>query len=452
MSRSSGRSSVAAAAYRSGERLTDERAGKVHDFTRRRAAISTEILAPDGAPAWTRDRAQLWNRAEAAERRRDAQTAREIEVSLPRELSATENRDLVRRYVRSQFTRRGMVADVAYHDLEGDHPHAHILLTTRPLDGDRFGNKNRTWNDRKLGQAWREAWAAETNRSLADAGRPERVDHRRLAAQRAEALERGDVAAAIRLDRDPQLTRGPTLTHRPTQAPDRATVYADAEAIRIGQIALAERDAREYEARGIRVAAAEEASPHQHHADLRRIRGSLARLGRAADPPTLGDVRPVPELPRLDIALRAADPPALGDVRPVPELPRLDIALRTPQPVPPATTAPAAAPQAETSVPPARRAADALAALMAPPSGAGPPSTVPAPQAETPPAPQQGAQEGGARPDADPQDRSRQSRPDGTGGRQRPEADDEIAIDRGAAAESFRTPTRTRTRDKTRGL
>ena len=157
VSRSAGRSAVAAAAYRSGERLTDERdGGKVHDYTRRTTPISTEILTPDDAPAWTRDRGQLWNRAEAAERRSDAQLAREVQLAIPVELSPAASRDLVREYVREQFVSRGMVADVAYHDLGGDQPHAHVMLTMRPIDGEDFAKrKERTWNDRERMAEWR---------------------------------------------------------------------------------------------------------------------------------------------------------------------------------------------------------------------------------------------------------------------------------------------------------
>ena len=154
--RSSGRSSVAAAAYRSGEKLTDERTGQVHDFTRRKTPIATEILTPDGAPAWTRDRAQLWNRVEAAETRRDAQTAREFLLSLPRGLPPAAGRDLVRGYVREHLVARGMIVDVAYHDEGGENPHAHLMATMRPLDGQDFAaRKDRTWNDRERMAEWR---------------------------------------------------------------------------------------------------------------------------------------------------------------------------------------------------------------------------------------------------------------------------------------------------------
>ena len=100
MSRSTGRSIVAAAAYRSGSRLVDDRTGTVHDYTRK-SVDHTEILAPAGSPDWVYDRQQLWNRVEAVEKRKDAQLAREVEVALPRELTPEARIDLLRQFGRS---------------------------------------------------------------------------------------------------------------------------------------------------------------------------------------------------------------------------------------------------------------------------------------------------------------------------------------------------------------
>ena len=122
ISRGSGGSAVAAAAYRSGERIGDERTGETHDYARRSGVDGTEIIAPDGAPDWVRDRSRLWNEAEAAEKRKDSQVAREVRVALPSELYQQQRRDLVREYVRAEFTDRGMVADVAYHGGYGKIP------------------------------------------------------------------------------------------------------------------------------------------------------------------------------------------------------------------------------------------------------------------------------------------------------------------------------------------
>lgn len=178
--RGDGRSAVAAAAYRSGGRLVDERTGLVHDYTRRRDYIERWIQAPDGAPAWTSDRAELWNRAEAAERRKDSRTAREVEVALPRELDDDRQRGLVEGFVRERFVERGMVADVAVHRGDHQNPHVHILLTTRPLDGEGFAAKKPDKEPGWIGtprdvRELRAGWERHANRELERAGSLERI-------------------------------------------------------------------------------------------------------------------------------------------------------------------------------------------------------------------------------------------------------------------------------------
>ena len=208
ISRASGGSAVAAAAYRSGEKLIDERTGEAHDYSRRSGVDGAEIIAPEGAPDWVRERDRLWNAGEAAEKRKDSQVAREVRVALPRELDSEQRRELVRGFVQAEFAGRGMVADVSYHDGNSDNPHAHILLTTRELNSDGFGGKDRSWNSKELLSGWREQWAESANRALEGAGRAERIDHRTLAAQREEAIERGQGARAEKLDRDPEIHLG----------------------------------------------------------------------------------------------------------------------------------------------------------------------------------------------------------------------------------------------------
>lgn len=182
ISRRNGRSAVAAAAYRSGEKLRNDYEDCVADFSNRRGVIHTEILAPDGAAAWTFDREALWNEAEASERRKDAQLAREVEVALPFKLTDGERLDLLRRYVNEQFVSRGMVADIAIHkshkDGDSRNVHAHIMLTTRKLLPRGFGPKVREWNDKSNVRVWRREWARHQNEALARAGHAERVDHR----------------------------------------------------------------------------------------------------------------------------------------------------------------------------------------------------------------------------------------------------------------------------------
>ena len=159
VSRSCGASAVAGAAYRSGECLTDERTGEEHDHTARDDLDATEILAPRESPDWAQDRARLWNAVEQAERRVDAQVAREIRVAIPRELRPEDGRALVRDYAQRSFVDRGMVADIAFHGGESKNPHAHIMLTTRTLTPEGFGKKNREWNKKAHLVTWREDWA-----------------------------------------------------------------------------------------------------------------------------------------------------------------------------------------------------------------------------------------------------------------------------------------------------
>ena len=192
--RSSGRSAPGAAAYRAGERIADERTGLVFDYSRKRGIEHREIIAPDNAPAWMFNRAQLWNAVERAEARGDAQLCREVEVALPRELSRDQRLEVLRRFVQEEFVGRGMVADICVHNPRGadglERPHSHIMLTMRELTGEGFGKKNRDWNRKDLLEAWRERWADHVNRALERHGYRDRVDHRSLEAQRADALQR----------------------------------------------------------------------------------------------------------------------------------------------------------------------------------------------------------------------------------------------------------------------
>lgn len=155
--RNSGRSSVAAAAYRSGDTLTNEWDGLTHDYSKKNWIEYSEIMLPDNAPQSFRDRGTLWNAVETAEKSGAAQLAREVEIALPRELDLPQQLDLVRAYVQKNFTDKGMCADFSIHnppvtdgrgipiDANGNHtndtaemvfqnPHVHIMLTMRLLD------------------------------------------------------------------------------------------------------------------------------------------------------------------------------------------------------------------------------------------------------------------------------------------------------------------------------
>jgi Ti-type conjugative transfer relaxase TraA len=186
--RNKGQSAVAAAAYRSASRLVEERTGIIQDYTRKRGVEHSEILAPDGAAPWVFDRQVLWNTVENAEKRKDAQVARELEVGLPVELSKSEQLALLRDYVQREFVRIGMVADIGIHRDNSHNPHAHILLTTRDLTADGFGPKNRGWNTKAQLLDWRSGWEEVTNEHLAEAGLALRIDHRSYADQKLDLI------------------------------------------------------------------------------------------------------------------------------------------------------------------------------------------------------------------------------------------------------------------------
>lgn len=213
--RSSGRSVIAAAAYRSGEKIHDDRQGIDHDYRYREDVVHKELLFPKDAPAWVAgiDRERFWNTADAAEKRKDSQVCRELRVMIPRELPPDERLSVVREFVLRHFVDKGMVADVCWHNSPasdgGQNPHAHIMLTMRPLVAGGFGQKVRhdmipcpegrthpngrpvmvesnpySWNLATYYERCREGWENIANEALDRAGSDQRIDRRSL-------LERG---------------------------------------------------------------------------------------------------------------------------------------------------------------------------------------------------------------------------------------------------------------------
>ncbi len=178
----------------------------IHDYTRKRGIVHSEILLPSNAPPNFQDRGTLWNSVEQIEKACNSQLARELEVALPIELSREEQVQLVRAYCSSQFISRGMCADFNIHDTGNGNPHAHILLTMRPMDAqgkwlpkskkeyvlDESGERIRLpsgnfktrkvdlvdWNSQENAEVWRKAWADLANEFLERNNRPERIDHR----------------------------------------------------------------------------------------------------------------------------------------------------------------------------------------------------------------------------------------------------------------------------------
>lgn len=199
ISRSQGRSVVNAAAYRAAERLFDERLNRTFDYSKKEGVVFSTILAPEHAPDWVKDRAQLWNTAEVIEKRKDARLAKEILIALPKELTLEQNVDLLKDYCQAQFIDKGMIADINIHCDNPDNPHAHILLTTREIHEAGFGLKNREWNKRELVFELRRAWQDIANTHLYLADHDTRIDCQSLKA-------RG-------LDIEPNVHLGPSAHH-----------------------------------------------------------------------------------------------------------------------------------------------------------------------------------------------------------------------------------------------
>ena len=216
ISRSKGKSAVAASAYRSGETIKNEYDGIVHDFTRKGGITHTEILLPQNAPQEFSDRGTLWNSVERIEKSKNSQLAREIEIALPKELDNEKQIELVQEYVKENFVKVGMYADIALHDKNDGNPHAHILLTMRPLNEDKtWGAKSKKeyildnngekiklkndnyktkkidtvdWNEQDKAEQWRKAWADIANKYLEENSIQEKVDHRSYQRQGIEQI------------------------------------------------------------------------------------------------------------------------------------------------------------------------------------------------------------------------------------------------------------------------
>lgn len=207
VSRANGSSAVASAAYRSASELHDDRLNRDHDFSNKAGVVHSEVMLPKGAPERLNDRTTLWNEVEAGEKRKDAQLAREVEFSIPREMNEKQGIQLARDFVKTQFVDRGMAADLNVHwDKAKDDtpkPHAHVMMTMRDVGPDGFGKKNRDWNSTELLKDWREAWSAHVNERMAELGLEGRIDHRSYEAQ------------GIGLE--PQHKIGPAASRRPEQ-------------------------------------------------------------------------------------------------------------------------------------------------------------------------------------------------------------------------------------------
>ncbi|MDR0325122.1 MAG: MobA/MobL family protein [Oscillospiraceae bacterium] len=231
ISRSKGRPAVAAAAYRAGEKIKNERDGVTHDYTRKGGIVHTEILLPEYAPREYADRAVLWNAVEHIEKAKNSQLAREIEIALPVELTKEQNIALACDYVQRNFVAHGMCADLCLHDKGDGNPHAHVMLTMRPINEDMtWGDKQRKvyilddngnkiydpkkktykcskiqttdWDERTKAEEWRESWAVAVNAALEKSGHSQRVDHRSYERQGVEQVPTIHIGvAAMQMER-----------------------------------------------------------------------------------------------------------------------------------------------------------------------------------------------------------------------------------------------------------
>ena len=259
ISRASGRSSVASAAYRVAERLENKRDGLVHDFSRRSGVEHAEIVLPAAADAaWAKERSALWNAAEASEKRKDARVAREIEVSLPHELSGEQRLALTRAFAQGLADRYGVAVDFAIHSPHGKtdirNNHAHIMMTTRKVGPRRSARPRRSAGQDGLGEKSdlelenkklqalglptsheqlrdiRIGWEQRTNEHLARAGLDIRVDHRshqergleieptvHMGVHATQMERRGKDVSRVRLDEEAAKRNAALIRDKPDQ-------------------------------------------------------------------------------------------------------------------------------------------------------------------------------------------------------------------------------------------
>lgn len=198
ISRGKGQSACAAAAYRSASKIYDERLGKTHNYEKKQGVDHTEILAPAYAPSWISDRAQLWNQAEKKDTRINARPASELDIALPIELNQQQKIELIKTFAQTTLVSRGLIVDLACHDLDSHNPHAHLMFTTRKINEQGLGEKDRAIKSKDFLNSLRQTWEKQANDALSQAKIPERIDHRSLEAQ-------GIV------DRQPQIHLGPNV-------------------------------------------------------------------------------------------------------------------------------------------------------------------------------------------------------------------------------------------------
>lgn len=242
ISRGDGRSAVACAAYRAGETLPNEAEERESRFAGRRDVRYAAIVLPDGAPAWMGDRGQLWNAVEAAEKRKDARLAKELEVALPRELPFGQKLAAVDALARA-LASSGLAVDYAIHEDGTNHnPHAHLMMTTRAIGPTGFGKKLRGTDDKAFLQQTRTLWGKIVNQALGNAGAAVMVDHRSNAArgiEKAPGHHRG-IDRAERQHRREARDRAGQDMDRASQAIREAMALSQGDMRRFPQLATRE--------------------------------------------------------------------------------------------------------------------------------------------------------------------------------------------------------------------
>jgi len=229
--RKSGSSALASAAYRSASRLRDDRLERSHDFSGKRGVVHSEVMLPENAPEAWRDRERLWNDVEAFEIRKDAQLAREVEFSLPREMTQTQGIQLASDFVQAEFVDLGMIADLNVHwemvEDDSSKPHAHVMLTMRSVDENGFGPKVRDWNRTEMVERWRERWAEMANERLAELDIDARIDHRSFEAQRIALEPQSQIGAPAHRIKDEGHEADRADMHREIARNNGASIIAD---------------------------------------------------------------------------------------------------------------------------------------------------------------------------------------------------------------------------------
>jgi len=198
------KSSLYLSAYNSRQRLKDEKTGLIFDYTKKEDLLHEQIILPENAPARFYDRSTLWNEVEKIEKRKDSQLSRYFILALPRELDLIQNQKLLEEYIKKNFTKKGMIADIAIHnDRDNNNPHAHIMLTMREVSEEGFLKKNREWNDKKNIEIWRRSWSVLVNKSLKENNINEHISNLSFLKQREliikkakEKIEKNELAEA----------------------------------------------------------------------------------------------------------------------------------------------------------------------------------------------------------------------------------------------------------------